>query len=45
MEDKRSAYRMLVERPERTSLVHLGPDGRIILKWISKHGMESYGLD
>jgi len=34
MEERRDAYRVLVQRPEgRNHLKDLGVDGRIILKW------------
>jgi hypothetical protein len=37
MEEKRNAYRILIEKSEtRNNLIYLGVDGRIILKLILK---------
>jgi hypothetical protein len=34
MKEMRNSYKILVEKPERYHLGHLGIDERIILKWI-----------
>jgi hypothetical protein len=46
MGDRKGAYRGLVGRPEgKRPLVDLDLDGKIILKWIFKSGMEKHTLD
>jgi hypothetical protein len=45
MGGKRNTYRAVVGKSvERKPLFYLGVDGRIILKWVLKNGMEGRAL-